>query len=77
MLDVLMHLMPMLFCGLIILLAWQREWIGELVFLALALFYGWWARDHVQWILVIGGPLLLIAGLYGWAWVARKRTPTA
>lgn len=75
MMDLLMHLLPTLFCVVIILLAWTREWLGALVFLALAILYGWWASAHVQWILLIGGPMLLLTGLYVWAWVQRKRTP--
>lgn len=75
MMDLLMHLLPTLFCVAIIAIAWKREWIGALVFLALAVFYTWWAREHVQWILLIGGPMLIVAGAYTWAWVSRKRTP--
>ena len=74
MMDLLMHLLPTLFCALIIVLAWQREWLGAVVFLALFVFYAWWAWDHLQWVLLIGSPMLLIAGLYGWAWVVRKRS---
>lgn len=71
--DLLMHLLPTLFCALIIVLAWKREWIGALVFLALAVVYTWWARAHVQWILLIGGPMLLLASAYTWAWIQRKQ----
>ncbi len=73
MLDLLMHLLPSLFCMLIIVLAWTREWLGAVTFLALAVVYAWWAREHVQWILLIGGPMLLLAGLYLAAWMQRKR----
>lgn len=74
MMDLLMHLLPTLFCVVVIVLAWQREWLGSLIFLALFVLYAWWASDHVQWILLIGSPMLLIGGLYGWAWVVRKRS---
>ena len=76
MLDLLMHLLPTLFCVVVIVSAWKREWIGALVFLLLAVVYGWWASKHVDWILLIGGPLLLLTGLYTWAWVQRKRMPS-
>ncbi|MBL7938597.1 MAG: hypothetical protein JNL43_04480 [Flavobacteriales bacterium] len=73
MLDLLMHLLPTLFCAAVIVFAWSREWIGMLVFFVLALVYAWWARDHVQWILVIGAPMLMLAAFYGWAWRTRQR----
>jgi len=73
--DLLMHLLPTLFCAGVIALAWTREWIGMLVFLLLAATYIWWARDHVQWILAIALPMLVVAGLYGWAWMQRQRAP--
>jgi hypothetical protein len=77
MMDLLMHLLPTFFCVLIIILAWTHEWIGAVVFLALAAEYAWWAREHVQWILVIVGPLLLLIGSYTAAWIQRKRTTAA
>ena len=73
MMDFLMHLLPTLFCVVIILLAWTREWLGAMVFLALAIGYAVSASAHVQWILLIGGPMLLLTGLYVWAWVLRMR----
>lgn len=76
-LDLMMHLLPVGCCLLIIGLAWSREWIGALLFLALCLVYGWWSRDHWQWVLAIGTPMLGIAILYAYAWRMRRRTVKA
>lgn len=71
--GLLMHLLPALFVIALVALAWRREWIGALSFLALALLYAWWARDHWSWVIGIAGPMLLIGALNGWAWFARRR----
>ena len=76
-LDCLMHLLPVGCVLLIIALAWKREWIGMLAFLALALIYAWWSWDHMQWVLVMGAPLLVIAALYAYAWWSRRRATSS
>jgi hypothetical protein len=69
------HLLPTWLCLAGVLVAWRREWLGAVVFTALALAYAWWAREHPTWILVISGPLALVAALYALAW--RRRIPPA
>lgn len=76
-LDFIMHLLPVGFCVLIIALAWKREWIGAAAFITLALLYAWWAMDHLQWVLLMSGPLLIIAMLYLYAWWMRRRALAA
>lgn len=73
-LDYTRHLAPTWICLLVVALAWKREWLGAVAFTGLAAFYAWWAWDHKDWILVISGPLLLVAGLYLLAWRMRKST---
>lgn len=75
-LDYLKHLTPAAVCALVVVLAWRREWLGAVGFLALAAFYTWMAWDHLDWVAVIAGPLVVIAVFYGLAWRARKRVAT-
>jgi hypothetical protein len=55
-----------------IALAWRREWVGALLFGGLALYYGITAWGHASWVLLIAGPMLLVAILYGVAWASRR-----
>ena len=63
-----MHLTPTWLCLITLLVAWKREWIGAIAFGLFALGYVWYASDHADWILVISGPLLLVAAAYTAAW---------
>jgi len=71
--DFLIHLVPAAIVLAIAAVAWQREWIGAVLFTALAVAYGVMAREHVSWIAAISGPLLIAGALYWWSW-SRRRT---
>ncbi len=73
----LMHLIPTFVCVLTIALAWRREWVGALLFGALAVYYAVTAWHHVSWVLLIAGPLVLVAVLYGIAWASRRSSRAA
>lgn len=68
-----MHLLPALIAVALLVLAWKRPWIGVLGFACLALLYAWMAHDRWDWVLVISGPLLLVAGFNAWAWIAGRK----
>ncbi len=68
------HLVPTWLCLGGMLVAWRRSWLGGAIFAALALAYAWVARAHPDWILVISGPLLLVAALYALIWRRRSLT---
>lgn len=70
-----MHLLPTFICVAAIALAWRREWVGALLFGGLAVYYGINAWGHASWVLLIAGPMLLVAILYGVAWVSRRSLP--
>ncbi len=74
---VLLHLAPALFVMLAIGIAWQHEWIGAVVFAGLALAYAVMARRHIDWIVVIAIPLLIVGVLYHLAWLHTKRVRAA
>lgn len=64
------HLTPSILLLIVVALAWRRDWIGGVVFLSLALLYAWGAigRGHLDWALVISGPLVVTGALYLWSW---------
>lgn len=72
----MMHLIPSFTLLVILALAWKWEWIGAVGSTALAVVFLWWnytVRHNVpSAVLVIAGPLFLMAGLYLFAWVKRR-----
>lgn len=71
-LALLMHLIPTGIIIAAIVIAWRREWIGALLFIACGLCYLFTNLRHVSWILTISGPLLLIGILFSLSWLSRK-----
>lgn len=69
------HLIPVYIVILFSILAWKWEWIGALVFMALALFYAFqvWGREHWSALVIISGPLLVIGILYGINWIFKSQ----
>lgn len=70
------HLAPTWLCVTAVLVSWRREWLGALLFATFAVAYAWWARAHLDWILIIGGPLLSVAASYLLAWRERRSERT-
>lgn len=70
----LLHLWPTALLAVVILLAWRRPMVGMIAFLVLATGYAVWAWDHPQWVLVISGPLVVVALLYAWSGLRTERT---
>jgi hypothetical protein len=53
-----------------LVIAWRWEWIGAAGFAGLAMWYAgenW--RRHPNWVVVIGGPLVVIAALFLVNWL--------
>ena len=72
------HNIPSLFLGLVVFASWRREWIGALTCLVIALAYIVWAWGRFPPItyLIMTGPVLVIAALYGVNWRLRHhQTP--
>ena len=63
-LALMMHLIPSALVVAALVLAWRWEWIGAVLFAFLGVSYTLTARDHPDWILLISGPLFLIALLF-------------
>jgi lysylphosphatidylglycerol synthetase-like protein (DUF2156 family) len=64
------HLVPVYIVLAVLAIAWRWEWFGAAGFAGLALYYakGNWRR-HPDWVVVIGGPLVLLAVLFLLNWL--------
>ncbi len=62
------HVAPMVALLAVVGLSFRWEWIGGVVFTALAAFYAYLAREHWTWIPIVSGPLLLVGLLFLWSW---------
>jgi len=73
----LMHLIPTGLLLIILAVSWRWEWVGALLFPALAAFYiiAFWGRFPWQTYLIMAGPLVLVGVLFLLGW--RKRHGTA
>ncbi len=70
----LVHVSPMVVLLGVVGLSWRREWVGGVVFTALAVAYAYFARQHPSWIVVVAGPVFLVGILFLASW-ARGRRP--
>jgi hypothetical protein len=71
------HLIPVAVLLLILVVAWRWEWVGGVFYLAIAAWYTlFFARGHLDWSLVIAGPLALAGVLFLLGW-RRRRAPQA
>jgi hypothetical protein len=62
------HLVPALVILAVGLVSWRYPALGAATFIGLAMLYAWIARAHLDWILVISGPLMLLGLLFLWNW---------
>lgn len=60
----LIHLIPAAVVAVVVLLAWRWPWLGAAGFAALAMAYAASVPTRLDWIAVIGGPLLVVAILF-------------
>ena len=69
-LALLIHLVPAFIVLVVLAIAWRWEWIGAAGFAGLAIWYakGNWRR-HPDWVVIIAGPLLVIAILFLVNWL--------
>jgi hypothetical protein len=75
-LALLIHLIPVYIVVIALGIAWRWEWVGAILFIALALFYlVWsWGRFHWSAYLVISGPLVLLSILFLFNWIYRAQS---
>jgi hypothetical protein len=72
-----MHLIPSALVVLLVVVAWRHEWIGALAAVGLAVFWMRAKGPQLPWVdwAMIAGPLLLIAGLYGYNAIVHRHGP--
>jgi hypothetical protein len=63
-LALVMHLIPALLVLAALVLAWRREAVGGILLIVLGTWYLLNTSNHLDWCLVISGPLFLIGGLF-------------
>jgi len=71
----LIHLVPVYIVAIVLVIAWRWEWVGAILFIALALFYLVlsWGRFHWSAYLGISGPLVLLGVLFMLNWIYREQ----
>ena len=74
----LLHLVPTSIVVIVLLIAWRWEWVGTVLFSALAVFYVvWtWGRFPLVTYLAMSGPLVLISVLFLFNWIYRAQLRT-
>ena len=72
-LGLLMHNIPTFFLVAVIIFTWRYEWVGGIIFIALAIFYivMFWGRFPLITYVMISGPLIVIGILYFLNWKYR------
>ena len=67
--DFVVHLIPAFVLLALVGASWRWEWIGGVTFMGLAVLYATTkAREHLDWMLVISGPLMVVGALFFWSW---------
>jgi len=71
-LALLMHLIPTAVIVVVLAVSWRREWLAAVVFIAAGVLYLFSNLEHVDWVLVISGPLWLIGIFFLVNWLFRR-----
>jgi hypothetical protein len=72
--DFFIHLIPAMVLLASVALSFRQPLIGGIVFIGLAAWYAArMSRGHLDWILLISGPLLLVGALFLWSWFRHSR----
>ena len=74
----LLHLVPTFIVVIALVIAWRWEWVGTVLFSALAVFYVVWTWGRFPWVtyLSISGPLGLMGVLFLFNWIYRAQLRT-
>jgi hypothetical protein len=76
-LDFVIHLFPALVLLALVGASWRRPWIGGLAFTALGVAYALTvAPNHLDWILLLSGPLVVAGAFFVWSWLRGAPHPS-
>ena len=70
-LALVIHLIPTWLLLLALAVSWRHEWLGAILFVALAGAYVAMGRNRLDWDAIICGPLIFIAVLFFLNWLKR------
>jgi hypothetical protein len=59
-LALLIHLIPTGVIIAVLVISWRQEWLAAVVFIAAGFLYLFSTLQHLNWVLVISGPLWLM-----------------
>jgi len=68
-----LHLLPAALVLAIVAVSWRLPLAGAVTFPLLAVGYAFLARGHLDWVAVIGGPLVVLGVLFLLSWRAHER----
>jgi hypothetical protein len=73
-LALLVHLIPTWLILIVLAFSWRREWVGAILFTALAALYPvlFWGRFVWYVYLLMSGPLFVVGGLFLVNWLFRR-----
>ena len=71
-----LHLAPAMVVMALVAVAWRHPWVGAAGFTALAFAYAAWA-SRLDWIVVISGPLALVAILFALSALTGRVSPAS
>ena len=74
--DFAAHLVPAAALAAVVVASWRRPWIGAVAFSALAAAYAASTPARPDWLVVVAGPLVVTAVLFGLSALATSRRPT-
>ncbi len=74
-LALLIHLIPVYIVLIVLAVAWRWEWVGALLFNALAVYYVVSSWDRFGWstCVIIAGPLVVVGVLFLLNWIYRAQ----
>ncbi len=76
--DVVIHLIPAVLLLAVVAVSFRWEWIGAVVFIGLAVLYAaTMAKGHLDWMLLISGPLVVVGALFLWSWLQHSELHAA